>query len=115
MKRRMTKKMGKYKVLPLRLINKYIYYTFRICSYWSLDTGMKVYIMANDERFGGVVTDEEWKDIECRKFTIIMRGEVGIVETATTFDFSFLAFHTREQRNLFIQENLELVKQFYML
>lgn len=50
MKRRMAKKMEMYKILPHRLINKYIYYTFRICSYWSLDTGPKVYIMARDGR-----------------------------------------------------------------
>ena len=71
-------------------------------------------IMANDKRFGGVITNEEWKDIECQKF-IIIRGKVGIVESVTTFDFTFLAFHTREQRNLFLQENEELIKQFFMI
>ena len=71
-------------------------------------------IIANDKRFGGAITDEEWNDIGCCKF-IIIRGKVGIVKSKTTLDFTFLAFHTREQRNLFLKENEDLIRQFYML
>lgn len=71
-------------------------------------------IIANDKRFGGTITDEEWNDIGCQKFIIIRKGG-GVVESITTFEFNFLAFHTREQRNLFLKENEDLVRQFYML
>lgn len=71
-------------------------------------------IIEHDTRFGGFITAEEWNDIGCSKF-IIIRGKVGIIESATTFDFTFLAFHTREQRNLFLAENEDLIKKFFML
>lgn len=68
--------------------------------------------MANDERFGGVVTDKEWKEGEW-KFILERRDdEVQIVIYAK--DYSFLAFHTREQAELFLQENKDLIRDYLM-
>ena len=71
-------------------------------------------IMANDERFGGVVTDEEWNDISMLKHTI-ERQECNIKKTTSLTCYKFLAFHTREQRNLFLEENKDLVKDYLMI
>lgn len=70
--------------------------------------------MANDERFGGVITDEEW----CRyipKYTI-GRGFGKIHKVDDIFaSYRFLAFHTREQRDLFLKENEQLIKDYFMI
>lgn len=71
-------------------------------------------IMANDERFGGVVTDEEWKDDNMSKYCILRRGN-EIFRDFFMFSFYFLAFHTAEQRELFLKENEDLVKDYLML
>ena len=72
-------------------------------------------IMANDERFGGVVTDEEWvKPTNCGKYTISRNGNdfyCGFGSTA----YHFLAFHSPEQRELFLQENEDLVRDYLMI
>lgn len=71
-------------------------------------------IMANDERFGGVITDEEWKDRHTIKFTIIKR--LNLISLVPLYkDYEFLAFHTKEQRDLFLEENEDLVKDFLMI
>lgn len=71
-------------------------------------------IMANDERFGGVVTDEEWDDITYRKY-VIVRMDNEIFAADRTHAYDFLAFHTAEQRDLFLEENENLVKDYLML
>ena len=71
-------------------------------------------IMANDERFGGVITDEEWYNGEYMKFVIRRAGDKW-VRDLFTHHYHFLAFHTAEQRDLFIQENEDLVKDYLML
>lgn len=71
-------------------------------------------IMANDERFGGVVTEEEWKCEDMTKYVIIkMFGDIECTCYQTTYHF--LAFHTKEQRDLFLQENEDLVKDYLMV
>lgn len=71
-------------------------------------------IMANDKRFGGVITNEEWKKESVKKFVICReKDELRYVTELRTF--VLLAFHTAEQRALFMQENEELIKQYYML
>lgn len=71
-------------------------------------------IMANDERFGGVVTDEEWGDRHKIKFTIVRRQ--NLISYAPLYrDYEFLAFHTIEQRNLFLEENEDLVRDYLMI
>lgn len=70
-------------------------------------------IMANDERFGGVVTDEEWKDTTL-KF-VINRVRNTINKSAFANSHEFLSFHTQEQRDLFLMENEDLVKGYLMI
>ena len=70
-------------------------------------------IMANDERFGGVVTDEEWKDTTL-KF-VINRVRKTINKAAFGNSYEFLSFHTQEQRDLFLEENEDLVKDYLMI
>lgn len=71
-------------------------------------------IMANDERFGGVVTDEEWVNYGITKWTI-ERSENKIITTYRHYTYTFLAFHTTVQRNLFLIENEDLVKDYLMI
>lgn len=71
-------------------------------------------IMANDERFGGVVTDEEWKSGTIRKF-IIVKTKNEITPDSAFITYNFLAFHTEEQRNLFLEENEDLVRDYLMI
>ena len=70
-------------------------------------------IMANDERFGGVVTDEEWQE-NSAKF-IIGRQDDNIAASINNRYYHFLAFHTAKQRDLFLQENEDLIKDYLML
>lgn len=70
-------------------------------------------IMANDERFGGVVTDEEWKD-RTRKF-VLTRIRNEIYKDSFEKAYKFLAFHTREQRDLFLEENEDLIRDYLMI
>lgn len=71
-------------------------------------------IMANDKRFGGVVTDEEWKDRNIYKYCIYkVKEEIKLDIFDSTYNF--LAFHTKEQRDLFFEENEDLVKDYLML
>lgn len=71
-------------------------------------------IMANDPRFGGVVTDEEWNDISMLKHTI-ERQRCNIKKTTSITCYKILAFHTTVQRNLFLIENEDLVKDYLMI
>ena len=71
-------------------------------------------IMANDERFGGAITDEEWDDNDIWK-EVICRFSNTITFNSFTKYYYFLAFHTEEQRALFLKENEDLVKQYLMI
>lgn len=71
-------------------------------------------IMANDERFGGAVTDEEWNTDTDKKWTIVRRMNEAIIDS-TYFKYCFLAFHTEVQRDLFLKENEDLVKDYLMI
>ena len=70
-------------------------------------------IMANDERFGGVVIDEEWNDSNCNWHVIARLGNQLVINRK--FSYEFLAFHTKEQAELFLKENEDLVKDYYMM
>ena len=70
--------------------------------------------MANDERFGGPITLEEWKDDTINKYIIeFYDGEIDT--DCYESSYHFLAFHTREQRDLFLEENRDLVEAYFML
>lgn len=71
-------------------------------------------IMANDKRFGSSITNEEWKNLDIRKYCIIrFADKLGYDLYVTTYHF--LAFHTEEQCNLFLKENEDLVKDYLMI
>ena len=69
--------------------------------------------MKHDERFGGIVTDEEWES--CNTKYIIDRYGNGITTSYGCYFYCFLAFHSAEQRDLFLKENEDLVKQYLMI
>ena len=70
-------------------------------------------IIANDPRFGGPINDKEWQWDNLKY--IICRLE-NKIERSTCFRFYyFLAFHTPEQRDLFLEENEDLIKQYFMI
>ncbi len=71
-------------------------------------------IMANDKRFGGAITDEEWKNYKVDKYTIVRKYDKYDLYISYVSYF-FLAFHTREQRSLFIEENEDLIKDYLMI
>jgi len=71
-------------------------------------------IMANDKRFGGVISPDEWKDDTTWKSVIeLYDGEISKDDYSSTY--YFLAFHTAAQRDLFLEENERLVKDYYMV
>lgn len=72
-------------------------------------------IMANDERFGGVVTDEEFKDENIWTYSINRNlNKIGKYQGVFGVDH-FLSFHTPAQRDLFLEENEDLIKDYLML
>ena len=71
-------------------------------------------IMANDKRFGGVVTDEEWRDDTVVKYVLLKEKDSIFKDIYYTF-YHFLAFHTLEQRDLFLEENEDLVRDYLCL
>ena len=71
-------------------------------------------IMTNDERFGGPITDIEWKVLSTIKYVIIKECN-RVIPSCFSQHWEFLAFHTREQRDLFLQENEDLVKDYLMI
>ena len=72
-------------------------------------------IMANDKRYGGVITDEEWNDDITHQKYVIFRENSNIIVDSYYNYHRFLAFHTQEQRDLFLKENEDLVKQYLMI
>ena len=71
-------------------------------------------IIANDKRFGGPITDEEWYDPDLEKYTIYR--EINSVRRGCNFTlYTFLAFHTESQRDLFFEENEDLLKNYLIL
>ena len=72
-------------------------------------------IMANDERFGGTITDEEWVGAGKVKYTITRKGKDSITVDFSFTEYNFLVFHTYDQRNLFMKENMDLIKDYFMI
>lgn len=93
---------------------KYKYFASKKQAKSALAMAMISQIMTNDiENFGGVITDEEW-DNDNRKYHIYRYG--NCVHTAfTTHEYHFLAFHTEEQRDLFLEKYPNLVKDYLMV
>lgn len=72
-------------------------------------------IMANDERFGCVVTDEEQENKNIWKYSINRNSNTIEKYNGTHGIDHFLSFHTSEQRDLFLKENEDLVKDYLMI
>lgn len=71
-------------------------------------------IMENDPRFGGPITDEEWGNSRISKY-VVSRYSNNISRDIRYDTYEFIAFHTPEQRDLFLEENEDLVKDYLML
>lgn len=64
--------------------------------------------------YGGEITDEEWKDGDMKKY-VITRDCNEIKSVVNYIKYEFLAFHTEEQRNVFLKNNEQLVKDYLMI
>ena len=72
-------------------------------------------IIENDRRFGGPITAQEWCNDRMMKYLIDREEDRIVPEDYQLCAFRFLAFHTMEQRDLFLKENEDLIRQYYML
>lgn len=62
----------------------------------------------------GKITNDEWKDSSIRKYIIFRKmSYVGRCEAYSNYEF--LAFHTAEQRDEFLKNNEQLVKDYLMI
>ena len=75
-------------------------------------------IMETDKRFGGIVTEEDWKNdktfkhcIECHVDPCSRKLDIY----SELYKYHFLAFHTGKQCELFLKEHGDLVRQYLML
>ena len=64
--------------------------------------------------YGGEVTDEEWKN-KCCKYVMYHGKKNKILLSETTEYYEFLAFHTSKQRDSFLENNRQLVKDYLMI
>ena len=64
--------------------------------------------------YGGAVTTKEWSDSTIKKYIIGRRDKDLYVQCAHK-TYSFLAFHTSEQRDKFLAKNEELIKTYFMI
>ena len=70
--------------------------------------------------YGGMVTDEEWKNKDITKWIVVPNDDNGkliIVDTWHNSKRGCIAFHTQQQAKEFMSypENRTLVKQYYMI
>lgn len=75
-------------------------------------------IIANDPRFGGPITDDEWGNNDFLKHDIrrsCRRHNSDLCVDCTLRFFTPLAFHTEEQAELFLEENESLLKEYFMV
>lgn len=64
--------------------------------------------------YGGEITNDEWKDGSIRKYIIFRRMNcVGRCEAYSNYEL--LAFHTQKQRDEFLKNNEQLVKDYLMI
>ena len=64
--------------------------------------------------YGGEITKEEWKDNSIYKYVLEIFEE-KIINNDRWSKYTFLAFHTRKQRDEFIKYNEQLIKDYFML
>lgn len=73
-------------------------------------------IMAYDSRFGGVVTIEDWSDSALDKYVInrdCINNQITI--SLAGCSYKFLTFHEMKQAKLFLEENRDLVRDYFMI
>lgn len=99
-------------VCPNRQDNKHVFATEKQAKS-ALAMAQISQIMKLDERFGGPVTDGEWNK-QTTKY-IIRRVEDTYDSCICQGYYQFLAFHTKEQRDLFLKENEQLIKDYLMI
>ena len=64
--------------------------------------------------YGREIANDEWKDSSIRKYIIFRKmSYVGRCEAYSNYEF--LAFHTAEQRDEFLKNNEQLVKDYLMI
>lgn len=95
-------------------INRFMF-AEQLQAYASIAAAQISQIIANDERFGGKVTEEEWNRDGTTLYSIILKynGKIAIFDDAGFR--TLLSFHTHEQADLFLQEYRDLVEQYFML
>lgn len=64
--------------------------------------------------YGGKITNDEWEDCSIRKY-IIFRKMSCVGKCDTYSNYEFLAFRTAEQRDEFLKNNEQLVKDYLMI
>lgn len=70
--------------------------------------------------YGGTVSNAEWKDDKCRKYTIAyfpLDGRKFVSSDYCIGEYEFVAFHKGSQRDSFIshKENRRLIENYYMV
>lgn len=70
--------------------------------------------------YGGMVTEEEWKDKTIPKYCIVpnwLNKGFHRIKCETIDEMRFIGFHTYQQADEFISyiENIEIVEQYYMI
>ena len=66
--------------------------------------------------YGGEITDEEWENPDMDKYILERYFNEITTCTRTVYGvYSFLAFHTQEQRDEFLKYNARLVKAYLMI
>ena len=64
--------------------------------------------------YGGAITEEEWEDDSFFKYTIERYKNTVYLDGHSTM-YTFLAFHTEEQRDSFYKNNKQLVHDYLMI
>lgn len=63
--------------------------------------------------YGGPITDEEWEDLTAKYVIVRYNKEIRLWYNINAFNF--LAFHTKEQRDMFYKYNESLIKDYLMI
>ena len=64
--------------------------------------------------YGGRITDEEWGNSNCKQVIKRVGNEIKYLDN-TQYSYNFLAFHTIEQRDEFLKNNEQLVKEYSLI
>lgn len=64
--------------------------------------------------YGGAVTDEDWKNPLVKKY-VIFRIKDSICSGSESTWHKYLAFYTDIQRDMFLRENKQIIKDYLML